>query len=210
MWIFALTRLGAIEARYRDRAIELVREIHEPFVVPRVGVIWKMQEDLSGPYPGFGLGALDAFDGYVVYRLLDEDALASEIREMHDLIDASYRNLRITQDLGIGMMLWLSHFFPAEAWARLQHERCLATLNRMWIDPPGYFCREPGAHDVKFAFTNYGVSIGLQSVGAMPDRVARLARFFASYRSDDAYDTDAITHVMACSAAFPGDLLCTA
>jgi hypothetical protein len=31
-----------------------------------------MKEDLSGPYPGYGFGALDAFDGYVSYRLLDE------------------------------------------------------------------------------------------------------------------------------------------
>jgi len=46
--------------------------IHRPFVVPGRGVIWKMKEDLSGPYPGYGFGALDAFDGYVSYRLLDE------------------------------------------------------------------------------------------------------------------------------------------
>lgn len=38
-----------------------------------------MKEDLSGPYPGYGFGALDAFDGYVSYRLLDEQALANEI-----------------------------------------------------------------------------------------------------------------------------------
>ena len=43
------------------------------------------------------------------------------------------------------MMLWLSHFFPDETWAEVQRARCLATLDRMWIDPPGYFCREPGA-----------------------------------------------------------------
>ena len=34
-----------------------------------------MQEDLSGPYPGYGFGALDAFDGYISYRHLDEHAL---------------------------------------------------------------------------------------------------------------------------------------
>ena len=28
-----------------------------------------MREDLSGPYPGFGLGALNPFHGYVIYRL---------------------------------------------------------------------------------------------------------------------------------------------
>jgi hypothetical protein len=204
MWIFALDRLGAIDGRYRDRAIELVRAIHPAFVVPGVGVIWKMREDLSGPYPGYGLGALDAFHGMVVYRLLDPVGLASEIDEMHALVERSYRALRITQDLGLGMMLWMSHFFPDEPWAVVQRERALAMLDRMWIFPPGYFCREPPARDVKFAFTNYGVSLGLQAVGAHADRVRHLHAFFETYRSGDAYDTDAITHVMACSSRWPG------
>jgi hypothetical protein len=73
-------------------------------------VIWKMNEDLSAPYPGYGFGALDAFDGYVSYRCLDETALAGEISDMRVLIDASAARLNITQDLGLGMMLWLSHF----------------------------------------------------------------------------------------------------
>jgi hypothetical protein len=207
MWIFALTRLGQIVPSYRARALELVREIHEPFVIPGRGVIWKMREDLSAPYPGFGLGALDAFDGYVVYRLLDEQQLAGEITDMRELVEASYRALHITQDLGLGMMLWMTHFFAQEPWAVLQRERCLGELDAMWVDPPGYFCREPAWRDVKFAFTNYGVSVGLQAVGAMPDRLPQLERFFAAYRSGDHYDTEAITHVMACSSAFPGELL---
>jgi hypothetical protein len=77
----------------------------------------------------------------------------------------------------------------------------------MWIDPPGYFCREPHAPGVKFAFTNFGVSLGLQAVGEMKDRVERLQRYFDTYRSGDEYDTDAITHVMACCAQLPGDWL---
>ena len=85
-------------------------------------------------------------------------------------------------------------------------ERALAMLDRMWIDPPGYFCREP-QREVKFAFTNYGVSLGLQAVGAHADRVRRAARFFDAYRSGDEYDTNAITHVMACSSLFPGRLI---
>jgi hypothetical protein len=206
-WIFALTRLGAIRPAYRERALELVREIHEPFIRRGVGVVWKMKEDLSGPYPGFGLGGLDAFDGYVVYRLLDERALAGPIRDMREIIDLAYPEMHITQDLALGMMLWLCHVFPGEAWARLQRARCLATLDRMWIDPPGYFCREPQAPDVKFAFTNFGVSLGLRAVGEMKDRVERLHHFFETYRAGDAYDTDAITHVMACCAHLPGDWL---
>ena len=71
----------------------------------------------------------------------------------------------------------------------------------------GYFCRGHGLPDVKFAFTNYGVSVGLQAVGAMPERVRRLNAFFDGYSSGDEYDREAITHVMACSSHFPGLLL---
>ena len=46
------------------------------------GCHWKMREDLSGPYPGIGFGALDAFHGYVVYRLLAPEDLAQEIAQM--------------------------------------------------------------------------------------------------------------------------------
>jgi hypothetical protein len=73
-----------------------------------------MTEDLSAPYPGYGFGAMDAYDGYVAYRLLDENALAGEIAHMRDLMERSGGTLEIEQDLGLGMMLWLAHFFPAE------------------------------------------------------------------------------------------------
>jgi hypothetical protein len=207
MWLFALGRLGAVRSGYRERAVALARAIHPRFVVPGVGVKWKMLEDLSAPYPGYGLGAIDPFHGYVVYRLLDEDGLAGEIAEMRELVERSDRSVHITQDLGLGMMLWLSHVFPREAWAVVQRKRALATLDSMWVDPPGYFCREPGLPQVKFAFTNYGVSLGLQSVGAHLERVERLNAFLAGYRSGDDYDTDAITHVMGCTSHLPGDFI---
>jgi hypothetical protein len=63
--------------------------------------------------------------------------------------------------------------------------------------PPGYFCREPALPHVKFAFTNYGVSIGLQAVGAQAARVERLKRYFQTYRSGDEYDTNAIIEDIA-------------
>jgi hypothetical protein len=207
MWIFALERLGRFRPEYRKRAIEVVREIHPAFVLPRRGVIWKMKEDLSGPYPGYGLGALDPFHGYAVYRLLDPEALADEIEDMRTLVEASWAELTITQDLGLGMMLWMTHFFPDEPWATAHRRRSLDILERMWIDPPGFFCREPRLPGLKFAFTNYGVSVGLQAVGEHPQRVERLNAFFERYRSGDHYDVDAITHVMACASWFPGDLL---
>ena len=93
-----------------------------------------MKEDLSGPYPGYGFGALDAFDGYVSYRLLDEQALASEIADMRELIDRIAEDLVVTQDLGLGMMLWMTHFFPREWWAEIQRQRSLAMLDRMWME----------------------------------------------------------------------------
>jgi len=206
MWLYALAILGRHLARYREMGIDIVHEVHDAFLVPGRGVIWKMQEDLSAPYPGYGLGALDAFDGYVSYRMLGEAALSREIDDMRGLIDNTAADLVITQDLGLGMMLWMTHFFPEEPWARLQKTRCLKILDRMWIGN-SYFCREPNLPGTKFAFTNYGVSVGLSSVDEMPERVARLNRYFESYRSGDEYDHAAITHVMACSSHFPGALI---
>ena len=142
MWLYALSVLARHVPAYRAKGVDLVRQIHSAFVVPGRGVIWKMNEDLSAPYPGYGFGALDAFDGYVSYRCLDEHALAGEISDMRALIDASVAHLNITQDLGLGMMLWLSHFFPTEDWAVTQRRRSLAMLDRMWCED-GYFCREP-------------------------------------------------------------------
>ena len=60
---------------------------------------------------------MDAYDGYVAYRMLDEEALAPEIAQMRDLMERDWRTLDIDQDLGLGMMLWLAHFFPDEPWA---------------------------------------------------------------------------------------------
>jgi hypothetical protein len=209
MWLYGLSILGRHIADYRRLGVELVQQIHGAFVQRSRGVIWKMKEDLSGPYPGYGFGALDAFDGYLAYCALDATALADEVADMRQLIEQSAPDLHITQDLGLGMMLWMTHFFPAEPWARVQRSRCLGMLDQMWIEA-GYFCREPSLPHVKFAFTNYGVSVGLQAVGARPERVQQLNVFFDSYRSADEYDRAAITHVMACSSHYPGQLLALA
>ena len=206
MWLYALGVLGRQIPDYKRKGVELAKQIHDAFVVPGRGVIWKMNEDLSSPYPGYGFGALDAFDGYISYRLLDETALSREIAEMRLLIDRTAPQLVITQDLGLGMMLWMTRFFPEEGWAVAQRARCLDMLDKMWMDE-GYFCREPGHRRVKFAFTNYGVSIGLQAVNAMSERIGKLNAFFEAYHSGDEYDRDAITHVMACSSHFAGYLI---
>jgi hypothetical protein len=206
MWLYALHVLGRFDPKFREEGVALARDIHGPFVIPGRGVVWKMQEDLSGPYPGYGLGALDAFDGYVSYRLLDETALAPEIAEMKTIIDQIAGELAITQDLGLGMMLWMTQFFPDEDWAVIQRRRSLDMLDRVWMQE-GYFAREPYLPHVRIAFANYGVSVGLQAVDTMPDRVDALNAYFDRYRSGDEYDRAAITHVMACNSHFPGLLL---
>jgi len=203
MWLYALAVFGKFIPTYRDKGVELVKQIHDRFVIPNKGVIWKMNETLDVPYPGYGLGALDAFDGYISYRMLDESSLLHQIGDMKKLIDQTAFDLTITQDLGLGMMLWLTHFFPDEKWAKLQKSRCVSMLDHMWQEQ-GYFCREPYLPDTKFAFTNYGVSIGLQAASEMPERVQKLNDYFEEYRSGDEYDTNAITHVMACTSHFPG------
>jgi len=207
MWMYALLRLGTIKEEYHRKAVELVRQIHPAFVLPGVGVIWKMLEDLSGPYPGYGLGGLDHFHGYVVYSEIDPRELAREISDMKSLVERSNRDLAITQDLGLGMMLWFTHLRADEPWAGLQQKRCLDTLDQMWVHEPGYFCREPSLRHIKFAFTNYGVSMGLQAVDAWPERIDKLNTFFDGYRSGDEYDRNAITHVMACTSHFPGEFI---
>ncbi len=207
MWMFALARLGEELPAYRQKGIDLVREVHSAFVLPGRGVVWKMQEDLSAPYPGFGLGAMDAFDGYVSYRLLGEAELAAEIAEMQELIGQEYASLEIDQDLGLGMMLWLGHFFPEEEWAKVQKMRSIAALDALWTEPPGFFARGSHASDTRIAFANYGVSVGLQAAGENMKRVSKLNAYFDDYRSGDVYDREAITHVMACSSHFPGALL---
>jgi hypothetical protein len=204
MWLFALACLGDHDPAYREKGVRIAKDIHEPFVLPGRGVIWKMEEDLSGPYPGYGLGAMDAFDGYVSYRLLDDRALASEIAEMRAIMERQYESLHIDQDLGLGMMLWLAHFFPHEDWAVVQRELGLAALDALWVDPPGYFGRASYAREIRIAFANYGVALGLESQDMWPDRVGALNAYFERYRSDDQYDREAITWVMACTAHFPG------
>ncbi|HEX6376619.1 MAG TPA: hypothetical protein VFZ91_12975 [Allosphingosinicella sp.] len=101
-------------------------------------------------------------------------------------------------------LLWLAHFFPEERWARVQASRSLIALDALWRDPPGYFARASYAPDVRIAFANYGVALGLQATGSHPERVARLNRYFETFRSGDEYDREAITHVMACTAHLPG------
>ena len=209
-WIYALNEFGKVKPQYHEKAVQLVKDIHPHFFLKGRGVIWKMMEDLSSPYPGYGLGGLDFYDGYVVYKLVDEAALSSEISDMFSLVQKDYKNYSCTQDLGLGETLWMTHHFPNEPWAQLLRETSVKQLDEMWIQQggdTGFFCRHPASRKVKFAFTNYGVSVGCQSVGIWPERVKALNKYFREYKSGDEYDTNSITHVMRCTSLFPGTFL---
>lgn len=212
IWAFALGVLGRRRAGYRKRGVDLLRAVHPRFVVPGTGIWWKMLEDLSGPEPGIGFGALDPFQALAVYRFLDEETgeLAQQTVELRTLVESSWRSLGIQQDLGLGMMLWSAARCGGEDWAIEHRSRSLHVLESMWVattDHSGYFSRQPGHSEVRFAFTNYGVAIGLQAVGEWPGRIGALQRYFDTYRSGDEYDREAITHVMGCVARIPGALV---
>jgi hypothetical protein len=207
MWMFALNELGRERPVWRERAVHLAQQVHPRFVVPGAGVHWKMLEDLSAPWPGYGWGALDAFHGFVVYRLLDEHVLQNEITQLRLLVERAWPRLLVTQDLGLGMLLWMTSFFPQEEWASVLRDRALRTLDTMWVDPPGYFARAPDQRLVRIAFANWGVAIGLQAAGMWPQRVQALLHAHWNWSSGDEYDREAITHVMGCCARLPGRLL---
>jgi len=107
--------------------------------------------------------------------MLDEKAPSHEIEDMPKRIDHSAPGLVITQDLGLSMMLWMTQFFLEEDGAHLQRKRCLTVLDHRC--EAGYFCREPDFLDPKFAFINYGVSIGLGAVSARSTRASNTGVF---------------------------------
>lgn len=209
-WIYALNEFGKIRSEYHQKAVNLSKDIHPYFFVKGRGVLWKMLEDLSAPYPGYGLGGLDFYDGYVVYNSVDPAVLSSEIGDMYSLIQKDFHQFSCRQDLGLGETLWMVHHCPDEPWSQVLKERSIKQLDAMWIpqgEGKGFFCRHPSSPRVKFAFTNYGVSVGCQAVGIWPDRVEALNRFFKTYKSGDEYDKNSITHVMRCTSLLPGVFL---
>ncbi len=88
--------------------------------------------------------------------------------------------------------------------------RSQTTIATMWKDvdmQKGYFIREPRLPREKYAFTNFGISYGLQSLNLWPEKVNKLNNFFETYKSGDEYDMEAITHVMHLNSLLPGVLI---
>jgi hypothetical protein len=213
LWIFALHRLGQVQPDYRTRALSLVREIHAPFVRPRAGIIARMEENLTAPFPGSDAGRLEVFLGLAVYRQLDPIALAPEIEELEGMVRKTYQSLAPDHGVDLGLLLWASHFFPGDPWSLLLRERAVSALDARWVDPPGYFRRnfsEPWNSPIRsnrLAITNLGVSIGLQAQGLWSNRVRRLRDYFTAHYPWDPTPGDPLAHILLCLSFNPGLLL---
>jgi hypothetical protein len=191
MWIFALGRLARFEPGYRLHALELARGLHARLAADG-------QAAGSNLHPFY----LD-----VACRSLEGAELGAQVADLRARIESSYRDLVITRDLDLGTMLWMTHFHADEPWARLHWGRCQRVLELLWVDPPGYFGRGPGATRTRSAVANHAISIGLQSVGATPERVEKLRQYFSVSRAMDSEDRPATAHILACCADLPGELL---
>jgi hypothetical protein len=210
-WVHALNEIGRYIPKYHKEAIQTIKDIHPHFYVPNAGIFWKMKEDLSENYPGFGFGSLDCYDAFITYRLVDKDVLSKEISQISTLVEKYYKSFSCSQDLGLGEVLWMTHYFPDEKWSKHIQNVSIETLNKMWIsksDKEGYFIRDYiWERDFILAFGNFGVSVGLQSLNLWPKRVEKLNNFFETFKSNDKYDRESITHVMHCNSLFPGVLI---
>ncbi len=213
LWAFALLRLGELRPPFRLRALSLVREIHAPFVRPPSGIIARMDEDLSDPFPGSGPGKLEVFLGLAVYRQLGTAALGPEIEEMEGMVRQTYQSLAPDHGVDLGLLLWITHFFPGEPWSLLVRERALAALDGRWISPPGYFRRdlpEPWSGPTRpnrLAISNLTAAIGLQAQGVWAQRIHRLHQYFLNEYSWEKDGGDPLAAVLTCASLHPGRLL---
>lgn len=231
VWLHALHAmwLATGEHEFHDKAIATVRATHPAFLARSrsahavhstsatsssgepVGIWWKIRADGSGPDPGMGFGGLDAYSLYVAYRLLDPHGaeLPCEIAEVQALTQAGYRRFSCDQDLGLGMLLLDAQHCPGEPWAAALTHFCTRSLAALWVDKGaqqgGYFARASYARGTLVAFANYGAIMGLHAAGALPDKVSRALQYLDVHHADDEeYEDKAITHVMMCTARFPG------
>ena len=131
MWLFALWRLGQIQAgvsRPGDRAgADDSSSLRHPGRGRAVEDARRPERPLSGLRPG---GARSVPRDGRLSPARCRTRWPNEIAEMQQLVEQSYPRLHVTQDLGLGMLLWMSHFFPREPWAVTMRQRSLATLDR--------------------------------------------------------------------------------
>jgi len=151
--------------------------------------------------------------GLAVYRQLDAAALGPEIEELEEMVMKTYRSLAPNHGADLGLLLWVTHFFPGEAWSLLLRERVLSALDARWVDPPGYFRRdlsEPWngpTRSNRLAITNLSAAIGLQAQGLWAHRVRRLHQYFTTQYRWEADPADSLAPLLLCLSQHPGLIL---
>jgi hypothetical protein len=144
IWMFALNRLSlaTAEPKYNNQAVALAQAIHPRFFVNREStrprMVWKMSMDLSiSLVPSEG--NLDPIDGYVVCRLLQAAAMATndgkgqvleeEISDYKRVMERKGEHFVSTDPLDLGMTLWTSHWFSdRESWASKLAGKCFQQI----------------------------------------------------------------------------------
>lgn len=172
VWMFALNRmaLASGDARYNQQAVALAKAIHPPFFLNRESdqprMVWKMAMDLSVPLVS-SEGNLDAMDGFVVFRLLQETAiameaaepslLAEEISDYQRVIERKGHHFVSSDPLDLGMTLWTVHWFSAsETWAQQVADKCFEQLYDL-LEIDRYLDRNP---KYRLAFREFGTAMG--------------------------------------------------
>ncbi|KAA8909396.1 hypothetical protein FN846DRAFT_898317 [Sphaerosporella brunnea] len=228
LWMFALNRysVAAADPHYNSLGIQLARAIHPAFVTgrgtDRPRIYWKVSMDLSRPLVP-SQGNLDPFDGYVIFKLLDEhkmsgeEGLEKEIEDYRKIVQENWRRYHSEDPLDLGMSLWTAHWRLEEEWARHMKEAAVDSLRQ--LEQNGEFDVDPGH---RIAFREFGSVMGIK---CYDDLIAQdywhywIAKLLAGWRKVGLVPTPkrgsaalrsvnvqlkAITEVMFCAALIPG------
>jgi hypothetical protein len=210
-WMFALYKMSNArrELRYNRWAVELAQAVHRRFVVGKgqsLRMYWKLSADLSYPITT-SEGNLDAIDGLVIYRLLQEQSadamvLQQEVHEMKRMVNRKMQSFQVSDELDCGQGLWLSSWFPEEKWSIILAERCMQSAHEMFQDRR---FEHLGVHD-RLMFREMGLTLGIANTvdfHAHPkwkQRVDNLHNFWSNH----IFDRDAdISPIMYATSILP-------
>ncbi|DAZ95548.1 TPA: hypothetical protein N0F65_005864 [Lagenidium giganteum] len=214
-WMFALNRMSIArrDPLYNDWAIALGKVAHRHFVVRGLGgrplrMVWKLSVDLQHVLVSHE-GNLDAFDGYVMYRLMqqqsdDRQALAKEVADMQQLLERKLPVFATDDVLDAGEALWLTRWFPRENWAVAVAHIAMNTIDRLFL--AGVLDGDPR---FRLLFREMGTVLGIE-VAVTPchvdykpwhQRIERVLQFWNERVF--AHDTD-ISPLMFAAALVPG------
>jgi len=211
-WMFALNRMSIAtnDYNYNRLAIQLAASIHPHFVYNRESnrprMYWKISIDMSKPLTR-SEGNLDPYDGYITYRILrdhspDNSILHQEIKDMEKMVNSKYENYSSDDPLDLGEAVWISHWYPDEAWSKSLATKSLTSLENLWKQ--GLFQTSPS---YRLAFREFGTTLGTQcnplSRSRWADRVESIHAFWD--KRINSRDND-ITPIMYCSSLIPGVL----